>query len=41
MDPVIDLREVSPDVPAEFFVLILLEALELLDQVELELDRDP
>lgn len=41
MDPLIDLCQVAPDIPAELFFLIILEPLEFLDQVEFELNRDP
>ncbi len=41
VDPVIDLREVPPDIPAEFPVLIFLESLEFFDEIELEFYRDP
>ena len=41
MDMVIDLREFSPGVPAQFLCLILLQALELLDHIKFKFDRNP
>ena len=41
VDPVVDLCEVAPDVPAELFMLLLLEPLEFLDEVEFEFYGDP
>ena len=41
VDAVVDLGEVAADVPAEALALGFLEALKFLDQVKLELDRDP
>ena len=41
MDPVIDLCQVTPDIPAELPVLFILEPLEFLDKIEFELHRDP
>ena len=41
VDAVVDPGEVAADVPTERLALLLLEALEFLDEVEFELDRDP
>ena len=41
MDAIVDLGEVSLDVPAESLSLFFLEALEFLDEIELELDYRP
>lgn len=41
MDAVVDLGQVSLHIPTKLFLLQLLHALEFLDQVEFELDRDP
>ena len=41
MNPVVDLREVALDVPAKLLELLLLQPLELLDEIQLELDRNP
>ena len=41
VDAVVDLGEIAADIPAEGLALGFLESLELLDQVQLELDRDP
>ena len=41
VDAVVDPGEVAADVPTERLTLLLLEALEFLDEVEFELDRDP
>jgi hypothetical protein len=41
VDAVVDTGEVAADVPPERLALLLLEALEFLDEVEFELDRDP
>ena len=41
VNAVVDLGEVAADVPTELIALPFLEALELLDEVELELDRNP
>lgn len=41
VDAVVDLGEVAFDVSAELLAFLLFEALELLDEVELELDGDP
>ena len=41
VDAVVDAGEVAADVPTEGLTLGLLEALEFLDEVELELDRNP
>ena|GEM_PF-1185112 len=41
VDAVVNLGEVPPDVPAEGLALGFLQALEFLDEVELELDGDP
>lgn len=36
MNPVIDLREVTPDIPSKLFSFLILESLEFLDEVEFE-----
>ena len=41
MDAVIDLDQVSLDVPAKLFHFLGLEPLKLLDQIQFEFDRDP
>ncbi len=41
VDAVVDFGEVAADIPAEGLALGFLEALELFDEVGLELDRDP
>jgi len=41
MNPVVDLGEVTPDVPAELFSFLGFEALEFLDEVEFEFYGDP
>ena len=41
VDAVVDLGEIAADVPAESLALGFLEPLKFLDEVELELDRDP
>jgi hypothetical protein len=40
MDPVIDLCQVAPDIPAKLFVLSILEPLEFFDKIEFEFYRD-
>jgi hypothetical protein len=41
VNPVIDLREVAPDIPAELLAFLILEALEFFDEIKLEFHRDP
>lgn len=41
MDAVIDLGQISLDVPAKLFHFLGLEPLKLLDQIQFEFDRDP
>ena len=41
VDLVVDLREVAADIPAESLTLSFFEPLKLLDEVQLELNRDP
>ena len=41
VDSVVDLREVAADIPAESLTLSFFEPLKLLDEVQLELNRDP
>jgi hypothetical protein len=41
MNPVVDLGEVAPDIPAELLSLLLLESLEFLDEIEFEFNGNP
>ena len=41
VDSVVDLREIAADIPAESLTLSFFEPLKLLDEVQLELNRDP
>jgi len=38
MDPVIDLCQIAPYIPAELFTFFILEPLEFLDEIEFEFD---
>lgn len=41
LNPVIDLCKIAPDIPAKCFAFLILEALEFLDEIQLEFHRDP
>jgi hypothetical protein len=41
LDPLINLCQIAPDIPAELFVLFIFEPLEFLDEIKFEFHRDP